>query len=386
METMTAPSPTARRIAGHLGVAWMVMVASLFTAHSNRIEPSWQVLTFTAACAVVLVWRHRFPRAVYAVVAVAALASVPIGLFSGGSTVAVAVATYAVVLVIPRRPALWLGAAGGVAMLGAGVWAGDFSPQHLFVVLLGGAIGQAVQAHRANLAALTQRAERAEATREALARQRVAEERLAIARDLHDVVAHQIAVINLHAGAAAAAVDERPDDAKRSLGIVREAARSVLGEIGDLLATLRDPGTAAPVGLAQLDDLVRDQATHGTTVTVRTDGTPYELSANVDVAALRVVQEALTNAHKHASVRRAHVRLQYTPASLRITVSSPADADSPSSAGAPSTGHGLVGMRERVESVRGTLTYGRTGTGLWLVTAELPTAGSTTGNMTVEAP
>jgi signal transduction histidine kinase len=114
-------------------------------------------------------------------------------------------------------------------------------PQHVLVVVLGGVLGDAIRTQRAHLDALTDRAERAERTREALARQRVAEDRLSTARDLHDVVAHQIAVINLHAGVASSALRTRPDSAEASLALIRTASRTVLTEIGDLLAALRDP-------------------------------------------------------------------------------------------------------------------------------------------------
>jgi signal transduction histidine kinase len=254
----------------------------------------------------------------------------------------------------------------------------------MLVVVLGGVLGDAIRTQRAHLDALTDRAERAERTREALARQRVAEDRLSTARDLHDVVAHQIAVINLHAGVASSALRTRPDDAEASLTLIRTASRTVLTEIGDLLAALRDPDAvdAGLPGLALLDDVLRDLAAHGMDVTVRTvpgpDHAAPELPAAVDAVALRVVQEALTNAHKHGTGRRAHLLVEHLPRSVRITVTNPVGLAGGSDAG-PGTGYGLLGTAERVGSVRGTLRHGLDGLGSWVLVAELPTAPRGTG-------
>ncbi|MCL2467434.1 MAG: histidine kinase [Micrococcales bacterium] len=397
-------STTARRVravCGHVvATAVVVLPAGVHTYPEQGVVWDLRVLVLNAAAAAVLLARRRAPRAVLAVIVVLALVSLPLGVFNAGVSVAAAVATYAVTLRTTRTRATVTTVAVAAGMLvGAWVavdghtmsnpggpaehsrWASDGpGAPHMLVVLLGGVLGDAIRTQRAHVAAITERAERAERTREALARQRVAEDRLAIARDLHDVVAHQIAVINLHAGVASAALRDRPDDAEKSLVVVRDSARTVLAEIGDLLATLRDPSTAdATGGLAQLDDVVRDFQTHGLDVTVCTDGDVYELPAAVDVTALRVVAEALTNAHKHGSERRAHVQVQYLPGMLRITVANPAAGhDDPSAALSDAlalgTGNGLTGMRERVESVRGTLSTGYDdGSGTWQVVADLPT-------------
>ncbi len=368
----THPAPA--RVLGDLCAAAVVLLAGGLPTHP-RAGPEWtpEVLTLDALAAVVLLARHRFPLPVLSVLVAAVAVSVPTDLFNSGTVVAVAIATYSVALASDRLRAVVVTVVVALAVTVASLCVGEAVPQHPLVVLLGGALGEAIRTQRANLAAITERAERAERTREALARQRVAEDRLAIARDLHDVVAHQIAVINLHAGVATSALRTRPDEAQASLVIVRSSSRTVLTEIGDLLATLRDPDAldAGPPGLAQLDDVVRELAGHGLDVTVRTDGQPYDLPPTTDVTALRVTQEALTNAHKHGTGGRAHVLLEYLPRSLRITVTNPAASREP--AHDPlGTRHGLLGTAERVGSVRGTLAHGPDGSGGWLLVAELP--------------
>jgi signal transduction histidine kinase len=213
---------------------------------------------------------------------------------------------------------------------------------------------------RAFIQAITDRARRAEETRESEAERRVAEERLAIARDLHDVMAHQIAVINLHAASASQALRTRPDDAERSLTTVREAARTVLGEIGSLLTVLRSgdgqhPGALAPTpGLTHLPQLLDEFTKAGLVVEQRTVGTPIELDPVRDIVAYRVLQEGLTNAHKHGGDGTALVQLDYADDGLDLTVTNVTKARRDDRI-VVSVGHGLVGVRERVTSVGGSL-------------------------------
>lgn len=266
-----------------------------------------------------------------------------------------------------RTPALTL-AGIGVAAIGLTILcappAGSRGVESLItlVALVGlAATGGIAQYNgRAFIQAITERARRAEETRESEAERRVAEERLAIARDLHDVMAHQIAVINLHAASASQALRTRPDDAERSLTTVREAARTVLGEIGSLLTVLRSAdgdhaGSLAPTpGLAHLPQLLDEFSRAGLTVELRTVGTAVELDSLRDIVSHRVLQEGLTNAHKHGGDGSALVQLDYGPDRLEITVTNvtrPRRDDRIVVA----VGHGLVGVRERVSSVGGVL-------------------------------
>jgi signal transduction histidine kinase len=250
------------------------------------------------------------------------------------------------------------------------------------------AAGDANRSHVAYIRGITERARRAEETKESEALRRVAEERLRIARDLHDLLAHQIAVINLHSSVASQALPDRLADAEKSLATIREAARTVLGEIGGLLSVLRatDAGgtglaTAPVAGLADLEPLLIDFERSGLQVDHRVAGTRRPLPGSVDMVAFRVVQEALTNAHKHGADHTALLHLDYRGDGIEITVTntvapqpragSTAAADHPAAAGA---GHGLLGARERVGSVAGRLTATRGPGPVFRFTAWLPTA------------
>ncbi|MDR7380990.1 sensor histidine kinase [Promicromonospora iranensis] len=367
---------------GHVVAAVAVVCASALPVRED-MSPDWQgdraVIALLAAALLLL--RRRLPVTTVATTVGVVWLAVPFGLFNPGVVLAAAIAAFSASRALTRRQALWLAlpTAALVAIAGA-VAVGRGAMQYLLLVLLFAALGDLVRVQREQFLAITERAERAEATREALANQRVAEDRLAIARDLHDAVAHQIAVINLHAGVAGSALRDRPDDAEHSLAVIRQASRTVLTQIGDLLATLRDPGSPStgPVGLAQLDDILRQFRGHGLDITVRRLGEARELPAAVDVVALRVIQEALTNAHKHGVDHRAHVVLEYLTDRLHVTVTNPVPGVATGSALA--AGHGLVGARERVESVRGTLTHGRRGVSSWELDADLPTPTATPGS------
>lgn len=246
---------------------------------------------------------------------------------------------------------------------------------HVLVVIGFAAVaGEAVRVRRAYVAEITARAVRAEQTREAEASRRVAEDRLRIARDLHDAVAHQITVISLHAGVASSSLDTEPEVARESLLTIRGAARLVLGEIGDLLATLRSSEDAGQrpdtPGLAHLGDLIRRFEASGLEVDSDVEGDIFRLSAAADVVAYRVIQEALTNALRHGT-GRARVSISVGPSAAELLVLNPIAAVP---AREPiGTGHGLAGVAERVASVRGQVSHGADG-GVFRLAVSLPTS------------
>ena len=240
------------------------------------------------------------------------------------------------------------------------------------------AFGDAARSRRAMIVAIIERARRAEETKESEALRRVAEERLRIARDLHDLLAHQIAVINLHSSVASRALPDRPDDVERSLATIRQAARTVLSEIGSLLSVLRaaDDGSAgsgalsAPVpGLADLDQLLAEFERSGLAVEVRREGTVLPTTEEIGTVAYRVIQEALTNAHKHGTDHTALLHLETTGEALAVTVT---NTMTPGAARLPTGGHGLIGVAERVASVGGTLDAGAGPGPIYRLTATLP--------------
>ncbi|KUL20693.1 sensor histidine kinase [Streptomyces regalis] len=254
----------------------------------------------------------------------------------------------------------------------------------LFWLLLPLAAGNMTRLRRAYLAAVQARAEHAERTREEEARLRVTEERMRIARELHDVVAHHLALANAQAGTAAHLALDNPPQTKKILTDLTGTTSSALRELKATLGLLRhsgDPDSAsmepAP-GLARMPELVSACASAGLKVTVTTEGEPQSLSPGVDLTAFRIVQEALTNVTKHASAQAAQVRFEYAGSRLMITVSNdgPTTPTPPTDPAAyeavQSKGFGVMGMRERARSIGGELCAGHRPEGGFEVSTALP--------------
>ncbi|MEW2462826.1 sensor histidine kinase [Streptomyces massasporeus] len=238
------------------------------------------------------------------------------------------------------------------------------------------ALGDAVRTRRRHLAEVEARAERAERTREEEARRRVTEERVRIARELHDVVAHHITLVNAQAGVAHHLMRNDPDRAYEALAHIKDNSRAALDELRATVGLLRQPDdgpdSRAPIpGLADLDALVGGVRAGGLSVQVVRAGTPRPVAPTTELTAYRIVQEALTNTHKHASATRAEVVLDYGPNRLRITVT---DDGRPGASPGPGSGHGLIGMHERATAIGGTVTAGPLPEGGFQVVAELPLA------------
>jgi signal transduction histidine kinase len=232
--------------------------------------------------------------------------------------------------------------------------------------------GSTVRNRRLYFGELEARAAELERERDAEAKRAVADERLHIAQELHDVVAHSMGVIAVQAGVGAHVIDQDPTEAKRSLEAIADTSRSTLREIRRILGVLRNDGAAgyqpAP-GLADLDRLVGDFEDAGLPVTVAVQGAPDGLPPGVDLTAYRIVQEALTNALKHAGPARASVTVHYQPGEVRLSVTD----DGRGVNGTTSDGgHGLLGMRERVGVYGGSLEAGPKTGGGFRVAAALP--------------
>jgi signal transduction histidine kinase len=265
-----------------------------------------------------------------------------------------------------------------------------------FWLLLPIAAGNMTRLRRAYLKAVQARAEHAERTREEEARLRVTEERMRIARELHDVVAHHLALANAQAGTAAHLALTDPRQTQKILTDLTGTTSSALRELKATLGLMRrndgpgSPSLEPSPGLDRLPDLVAACASAGVAVTVTTEGEPRSLSAGVDLTAFRIVQEALTNVTKHAAAETAHVRLSYAGSRLLITVTNDGPADTASGAGsgwwsgdvpgsataAPGVeqggGFGVMGMRERAQSIGGELRAGPRPEGGFEVSTALP--------------
>ncbi|MFF1548817.1 sensor histidine kinase [Streptomyces sp. NPDC058291] len=342
---------------GEQGVSWSV----------RSPDPlSLLLITFSA---VALVFRRSAPMTVLALTGAASVIESVTGDPRAPVAMSAVVALFTVAAATDRPTTVRAGLLTMTVLTGAAMLAGPlpwYAQENLGILAwtgIGATAGDAVRSRQAAVQAIRDRAERAERTREEEARRRVAEERLRIARDLHDVVAHHIALVNVQAGVAAHVMDKRPDQAKEALAHVREASRSALNELRATVGLLRQSGdpeapTEPAPGLDRLDELVGTFRSAGLRVEVARTDHGTELPAAVQLAAYRVVQEALTNVQKHAGPEaKAEVSIVRVGPNIEVTVlddGRPADEENLPAGG----GHGLLGMRERVTALRGTLTTG----------------------------
>jgi signal transduction histidine kinase len=240
------------------------------------------------------------------------------------------------------------------------------------------ALGDATRNRRAYIDEVERRAADAERTAEEEAIRRVDEERLRIARELHDVTAHSLSIVAVQSGVALHVLDTDPEAARTALRAIRETSRDSLQELRGMLGVLRgsadlSPGAPlAPVpGLARLEELVRPLRDAGLAVEIVGAGTVPALPAIVDASAYRIIQEALTNVLRHAGSASVHIELDPAEDSLRLEV---ADDGSGSIEREKAEGHGIAGMRERTLALGGTFVAGPRPGGGWRVVAVLPFA------------
>jgi signal transduction histidine kinase len=245
-------------------------------------------------------------------------------------------------------------------------------------LLLPALLGGAARLRAAYLEAAHARAEYAERTREEEARRRVAGERMRIARELHDVIAHHLALANAQAGTVIYLMDTEPGKAREMAGDLNGTIVAALEELKTTVGLLRQaddpesPLEPAP-GLAQLPALAASFGSAGLTVTITTEGDPQPLPAGTDLTAFRIITEALTNITKHAPGSQARVRLAYAGDRLGITVTNDSSGPPPAAAAVtPGSGYGLIGMRERALSAGGRLRAGHRPEGGFEVVTELP--------------
>ena len=237
-------------------------------------------------------------------------------------------------------------------------------------------LGVGVRDRRRYIAAIHERAERAEATREEEALRRVEQERLRIAREVHDVVAHAMVAINVQAGVAAHVIDRRPEAARTALTEIKRVSGAALADLRATLGVLREADAPAPVrpaqGLEALDEMAGRVRAAGVDVTIETrleDQDCPPIPSALEAAAYRIAQEALTNVLRHAGARSATVRVVVGPGAIELEV---VDDGSGASAVADGAGHGVRGMRERAAAVGGSVEAGPQDGGGWRVHARLP--------------
>jgi signal transduction histidine kinase len=279
----------------------------------------------------------------------------------------------------PRTVGLTVAAGCGLAVAGSwihGAVFGDYFAA-LSAVVAPAIVGRFVRHQRAQAARLRELAADLEREREHRVAAALSDERARIARELHDVIAHQVSVIAIQADAAEAALDVDPGRAQPPLAAIRAAAQDALSEMRRLLTVLRDPGddvdpTAPQPGLAQLPELVERACGLGIPVSLEQRGEPVPLPAGVDLSAYRILQEALTNVHKHAADAATHITVCWWTDRIELDVLD--EGGGVERDGQPATGHGLVGMRERARLLGGSLAAG-TVNGGFRVHAVLPIGG-----------
>jgi len=248
---------------------------------------------------------------------------------------------------------------------------------HVALVAVPLLAAETLRTRRSYVALLHERLELAEQTREQDARRRVEQERLRIARDLHDVVAHTLTTINVQAGVAGHLLDRDPGHARGALQVIEDASREAIVELRAILGVLRDrddpdaPRAPAPgvQDIAALVDRARDS---GLPISLEIAGNrPSRLLDATSLAAYRIVQESLTNAHRHAAAAHIHVHLTYEPEALSITVENEHGGAPHANANGGAAGVGILGMTERADAVGGTLSAAPTPAG-FRVDATLP--------------
>jgi len=354
--------------------------------------PGWtaaRYLAAGAACAS-LMFRWRFPVAALGVasgsVALFEALAGHFGAVHGGivALIPVTLAVYSVVVTSARRVAL---AAVGVAVAAVEVGefvtargaAGSIVLSAPTLAAVGWLAAENVRARRAHMHDVAERAAERERER---ARRASAEERVRIARELHDVVAHAMSIIAVRSGVARMVLDVRPDEAREALGIIEGTSRQALAEMRLLVGVLRDadagdlqPDRGPAPGLASLPELVAHIDHAGVSVGVSVKGEPRPLSPGVDLSAYRIVQEALTNVVRHAAPAAAELTLSYRHDEVVIEVTDNGGAQlkaSPSARTGDGAGHGIAGMRERVAVYGGKLVAEPTASG-FRVLARIPT-------------
>ena len=357
----------------------------------RQLSLPYAAFTLAALQALPLTWRRRWPVGVWVVVCIPRDLYDQLGIGFAPLPLALMIAYYTV---MDRSSTRTRWVVSLVTLAGAARAAFTFpdqTPYSFFVSVLefsaAGAAGIASRTRRAYLQEAQARAERAEAVRDREVALAAAQERARIARELHDVVAHHVSLIAVQSDAAATLLPGQPVRAVKHVEVIGQTAREAMGELRRLLGVLRAPASAgrqppdtAPLPSVRQLGTVLDQVREaGISVDLRVEGSPARLAPGVDLAAYRIVQEALTNTVRHSGADEAAVTLRYEPGYVTVSVTdtghgpaAPGPQGTGSTLTSRSRGFGLAGMAERVASCGGSLTVGPGQAGGFAVTARLP--------------
>jgi signal transduction histidine kinase len=372
-------------------LAGLAYLAAITLVLSRSVHPRGPALDLVVlVCVPIVVFGRRWPLPVLGVVTALAAVPMALGTPSLAASLILGVAGYLVAAGLPRRSSIRaVMAAAGVlgAVLAFGALSRGTAPLAVEGVVgflpLAAAwfIGDSVAARRRYVAGLAEQAGRERAAEAERARQEVREERVRIARELHDVVAHTLAVITVQAGVGRRLAAKRPQEASSALESIEMIGRTAQDELRVVLGLLREEegeaGALAPAPrLVDLKELVDTVRASGTPVELRTSGTDRQLSPALELTVYRVVQEALTNVVRHAPGATAMVEVTVSAEQIRLAVSdegpSGRSAGTPARPPIPGTGHGIVGMRERIVAFGGSLVAEPIADGGFHVLAEVP--------------
>ncbi|MGW5668363.1 sensor histidine kinase [Micromonospora sp. NPDC003776] len=358
-----------------------------------------------AVSGLVLAVRRRWPVPVFLTTALVSLVYFTAGFPDGPGWIGLFVALYTLTAYGDGRRSVLI-AGAGITVLATGwlVAAADIEPRaaigwvffRIAASIMATALGESVRSRRVIAAEAVERARQAERTREEEARARVDAERLRIAREVHDTVAHAIAIINVQAGVTAYLLDKRPERARDALVIIEQTSAQALHEMRAILGVLRSPdnGRAPHPGLGQINELTAVAREAGLDIKLEVNPSAAALPSAVDTTAYRILQESITNVIRHVGPARVTVALDYGTDMLELRVvddgggdvSDDAEGRSTSAGpravtdGSAEPGRGIVGMRERCGLLGGELTAGPRPSGGFEVTARLPLAAAGTGH------
>lgn len=356
-----------------------LLIALLAPVPHDRNPWPWGYALILAACLPVL-WRTTLPRTTASISVVAATAYYPLGFPDGMVMLCTAVMLYTVVR-RGHRTFGWMLGIGQFVAVNAYEFAltGTFRPEALGIiawVLVLLCAAEIVRWRQEYLRADREREAETTRTREEELLRRVFEQRVQLARDVHDTVAHNISLINVQAGTALYLIETEPERAAEALATIKQTSKDTLVELRGILGVLRAVDEAAPrtpaAGLEHVEELAAGTRSTGIDVTVESVGEPGRLPASTDAAAYRTVQEALTNVVRHSGASRALVRVEYGASFLIVEVVD----DGRGTVGPPVPGNGITGMRERAALVGGTVDAGPREGGGFRVRARLPIDGA----------
>lgn len=353
------------------GVVAATLIGTVIAAIYQHKTPNVFDFVLPLVACVAIFWRNRHPVAVLIVVGLATFIYYPYAYIDGPFLLLTVLALYTAADQGHLLAAIVTGGAGLLAM-----GFGETEVRHVnnttFLIIAEGivttiTVGGVTRNRRAYRNEVRERVLEAERTHAEEVRRRETEERLRIARELHDVVGHNISLINVQAGAALHGLKKRPEDAEAALRTIKETSKETLRQLRTTLGVLRQVDEDAPVvpaaSLTRLDEL-----TAGLSVTLDVPDSLEDLPAEVDLAASRIVKEALTNVSRHSGADHASLTITRTPRNITIRI----EDDGPGATFTEGTGYGLQGMRERASALGGTLEAGPRREGGFRVVADLP--------------